>query len=133
MIQLILSLFAPESPRWLIYKDRTDEAIDMIAKYHSNGDRHSPLVRFQVAEIQIALTQEKEQKAMQWSEFLRTPGNRRRLYILLFVGYMTQWSGNGLTSYYLPKILDSINITSPETQLLINALIAIFKVSCSIV
>jgi MFS family permease len=46
---------------------------------------------------------------------------------------MTQWSGNGLTSYYLPKILDSINITSPETQLLINALIAIFKVSCSIV
>lgn len=104
----------------------------MIAKYHSNGDRHSPLVRFEVAEIQTALTQEKEQKAMKWSEFVRTPGNRRRLYILLFVGYITQWSGNGLTSYYLPKVLDSVNITSPETQLLINALISVFKVVCSV-
>lgn len=130
---MILSFFAPESPRWLIYNDRIDEAIDMIAKYHSDGDRNSPLVRFEVAEIQTALEQEKEQKAMKWSEFIRTPGNRRRLYILIFVGYITQWSGNGLTSYYLPKILDSINITSPETQLLINALISIFKVVCSIV
>jgi hypothetical protein len=60
VIQLILSFFAPESPRWLIYNDRTDEAIDMIAKYHSNGDRNSRLVRFEVAEIQIALNQEKE-------------------------------------------------------------------------
>ncbi|OBT57507.1 hypothetical protein VE04_01608 [Pseudogymnoascus sp. 24MN13] len=133
VIQLILSFFAPESPRWLIYNDRTDEAIDMIAKYHANGDRNSRLVRFEVAEIQIALNQEKEQKAMQWSEFVRTPGNRRRLFILIFVGYMTQWSGNGLTSYYLPKVLNSINITKPETQLLINALIAVFKVGCSIV
>jgi MFS family permease len=70
---------------------------------------------------------------MKWSEFVRTPGNRRRLFILIFVGYMCQWSGNGLTSYYLPKVLNSINITSPETQLLINALIAVFKVGCSIV
>lgn len=133
VIQLVLSFFAPESPRWLVYNDRTDEAIDMIAKYHSNGDRNAPLVRFEVAEIQCALDQEKEQNAMRWGEFVRTPGNRRRLYILIFVGYMTQWSGNGLTSYYLPKILDSINITEPKTQLLINALIAVFKVCCSII
>ena len=133
VIQLILSFFAPESPRWLIYNDRTDEAIDMIAKYHSGGDRNSRLVQFEVAEIQAALIQEKEQKAMKWSEFIRTPGNRRRLYILIFLGFATQWSGNGLTSYYLPRVLDSVNITSPETKLLINALIAIFKVGCSTV
>ena len=105
----------------------------MIAKYHSGGDRSSRLVRFEVAEIQSALIQEKEQKAMKWSEFVRTPGNRRRLYILIFVGFSTQWSGNGLTAYYLPRVLDSIDITSAETKLLINALIAIFKVGCSIV
>lgn len=132
LIQLILSFFAPESPRWLIYQNRTDEAIDMLAKYHANGDRSSRLVRFQVAEIEASLTQEKDQKAMKWAEFVRTPGNRRRLLILLFVGYATQWSGNGLTSYYLPRVLNSVNITAPETQLLINALIAIFKVCCSV-
>lgn len=105
----------------------------MIAKYHADGNRTSRLVRFEVAEIQCALAEEKEQKAMQWSSFIRTPGNRRRLYICIFLGYITQWSGNGLTSYYLPMILDSIGITAPETQLLINALIAVFKVCCSVV
>lgn len=132
VIQLILSVFAPESPRWLVYQNRTEEAIDMLAKYHANGDRNSPLVRVQVAEIETALAHEKQQKAMQWSEFVRTPGNRRRLLILIFIGYATQWSGNGLTAYYLPRVLDSVNITAPETQLLINALIAVFKVCCSI-
>src|SRR5699024_4302264 len=104
-----------------------------IAKYHADGDRTSRLVRFEIAEIQSALAEEKEQKAMRWSSFIRTPGNRRRLYICIFLGYITQWSGNGLTSYYLPMILDSIGITLPETQLLINALIAVFKVCCSVV
>ncbi|KAJ6786624.1 hypothetical protein PWT90_03713 [Aphanocladium album] len=131
LIQLVLSLFAPESPRWLIYQNRTGEAIDMLAKYHANGDRNALLVRVQVAEIETALAHEKQQKSMNWSEFVRTPGNRRRLLILIFVGYATQWSGNGLTAYYLPRVLDTVNITAPETQLLINALIAIFKVCCS--
>lgn len=105
----------------------------MLAKYHADGDRSSVLVQFQVAEIKAALLDEKKQSAMQWSEMIRTPGNRRRLLILIFVGYATQWSGNGLTSYYLPRVLNTVNITKPETQLLINALIAVFKVCCSIV
>ncbi|OAA67802.1 General substrate transporter [Akanthomyces lecanii RCEF 1005] len=132
LIQLVLSFFAPESPRWLIYQNRTSEAIDMLAKYHADGDHNSLLVRVQVAEIELALAQEKQQKAMKWSEFVRTPGNRRRLLILIFVGYATQWSGNGLTAYYLPRVLDSVHITAPKTQLLINALIAVFKVCCSL-
>ena len=132
VIQLALSIFTPESPRWLEYQNRNDEAIDMLAKYYANGNRNSLLVRVQVAEIETALAQEKQQKAMQWSEFVRTPGNRRRLLILIFVGYATQWSANGLTAYYLPRVLESVNITTPGTQLLINALIAIFKVCCSV-
>ncbi|EON99026.1 putative hexose transporter protein [Phaeoacremonium minimum UCRPA7] len=34
---------------------------------------------------------------------------------------MLQWSGNALTSYYLSKVLNSINITDHKTQLLLNA------------
>lgn len=132
LIQLVLSVFSPESPRWLIYNDRMEEAIDMLAKYHANGDRNARLVRFEVAEIQATLIEEKEHKAMQWKEFIRTRGNRYRLFILLFVGYMVQWSGNGLTSYYLAKVLDTIGITSAKSQLLINAMLSIFSVITSI-
>ncbi|KXL47213.1 hypothetical protein M433DRAFT_164874 [Acidomyces richmondensis BFW] len=133
IVQLTLSIFAPESPRWLIYNDRTDEAVEMLAKYHADGDRNSPLVRFQVAEIQAILGEEKENGSMKWPEFIRTRGNRRRLLILLFVGYVMQWSGNALTSYYLPKVLDTVGIRTAKTQLLINAVLSIWQTGCSIV
>lgn len=104
----------------------------MLAKYHANGDRTSRLVRFEFLEIQATLEEEKSQKATQWGEFVRTAGNRKRLWILLFMGYAVQLSGLGLTGYYLTKILDSIGITAPETQLLINAVASIWQLCCSI-
>lgn len=104
----------------------------MLATYHANGDRNSRLVRFQVAEIQATIIEEKKEKAIQWAEFIRTKGNRHRLFILLFIGYMVQMSGLGLTGYYLPKILDTVNITSAKSQLLINAVISIWQLGCSI-
>lgn len=132
LLQLVLSLFAPESPRWLVFKDRHEEAINMLAKYHASGDRDSRLVRFELLEIQATLEEEKMHNAIQWGEFIRTKGNRKRLWILLFIGYAAQLSGLGLTGYYLSKILTSIGVTDPQTQLLINAIAAIWQLCCSV-
>ncbi|CAL5874067.1 uncharacterized protein PFLUO_LOCUS8354 [Penicillium psychrofluorescens] len=132
ILQLVLSIFVPESPRWLVFKDRHEEATNVLAKYHAGGDHNSQLIRFEMLEIQATLEEEKKQKAIQWKEFIRTQGNRKRLWILLFIGYAAQLSGLGLTGYYLAKILDSIGITDPETQLLINAIAAIWQLCCSV-
>lgn len=105
----------------------------MLVKYHAGGDSTSRLIRFQMLEIQATLEEEKQSKAMQWFEFVRTPGNRKRLTILLFIGYAAQLSGLGLTGYYLTKILNSIGITDAKTQLLINAIAALWQMCCSIV
>ncbi|KAL2208325.1 general substrate transporter [Sarocladium strictum] len=132
ILQLVLSMWVPESPRWLVYKDRQDEAMAVLKEYHSCGDVDSRLVRFQMLEIQVTLEEEKKQKAMQWAEFVRTKGNRKRLWILLFMGFAAQLSGLGLTGYYLAKILNSIGVTNPNTQLLINAIAAIWQLCCSV-
>lgn len=52
--------------------------------------------------------------------FISTPGNRRRLFILVILAVAGQWSGNGLVSYYLAKILESIGIIYAEEQLKID-------------
>ncbi|KYG13825.1 hypothetical protein FVEG_14142 [Fusarium verticillioides 7600] len=100
--------------------------------YHSCGDHDSRLVRFELLEIEATVEEEKKHKAIQWSEFIRTSGNRKRLWILISMGFAAQLSGLGLTGYYLTKILNSIGVTNANTQLLINAIAAVWKLCCSV-
>jgi hypothetical protein len=55
---MVLILFFPESPRWLIAHDRREEALAIFAKYHGDGDEQSPIVQLQYHEIveQLNLT-----------------------------------------------------------------------------
>ncbi|CAK7214804.1 hypothetical protein SEUCBS140593_002314 [Sporothrix eucalyptigena] len=133
LLQFVLSWFVPESPRWLVYKDRVDEAVAVLARYHTpDNDPTARLVRFEMLEIQTTLEAEKLQRASSWKEFIATKGTRKRLSILLFISYAVQLSGLGLTGYYLTKILESIGITDAKTQLLINACQALFQLVCSV-
>lgn len=56
-----------------------------------------------------------------WKALVATRGNRRRLLIIVAIAWFSQWSGNGLVSYYLNKVFDTIGITSSTIQLLITA------------
>ena len=47
--------------------------------------------------------------------------------IIIAIALFSQWSGNGLPSYYLNKILDQIGITDSTIQLLINGILAIWN------
>lgn len=63
---------------------------------------------------------EKELAKQSWATLLKTPGNRKRAAIAAFLGLATQWSGNGLISYYLSPILTNVGITDPLTKQTIN-------------
>ncbi|KAF4498666.1 hexose transporter [Fusarium agapanthi] len=121
VVQASLVMFAPESPRWLIYKGRYQEARDILVKWHGYGDPNSRLARFEMAEITATLEIEKVQNKSRWAEWISTRGNWHRFFLALYIPAMLQWSGNALTSYYLSKVLNSINITDHKTQLLLNA------------
>lgn len=121
MIILSTLHWIPESPRWLINKNRFDEAHDILIKYHAEGDADDEFVQLEFSEIKIAIALDKEANQTAWLDLVRTPGNRKRIGIITALAFFSQWSGNGLISYYLTYVMDAVGITNTQTQLGVNA------------
>jgi hypothetical protein len=90
----------PESPRWLCNKDR-----HVFSRWHGEGDENDEFVQLEFAEVRAAIALDKEQDRTNWSDFLKTKGNRKRIIIITAIGFFSQWSGNGLISYYLKYVM----------------------------
>ncbi|KAL0950709.1 hypothetical protein HGRIS_007485 [Hohenbuehelia grisea] len=130
VLQVALVLFAPESPRWLISKGRDIQALKTLAYYHADGDENDALVQYEFNEIKSALDFDRNVAAnIGWKALFSTPGNRKRMRIIIAIAFFSQWSGNGLVSYYLNKVFDSIGITDPTIQLLINGVLTIWNLA----
>ncbi|KAK4943905.1 hypothetical protein LTR10_016621 [Elasticomyces elasticus] len=127
LIQILFIWFVPESPRWLIAHGKEEKGLKVLGDVHANGNINDELVQLEYVEIRDTIRLEKELESNGWLELFKTKGNRRRLIILLTAGLFSQWSGNGLVSYYLSKVLDQIGYTDTLTQNLINGVLQIFN------
>ncbi|OJJ77918.1 hypothetical protein ASPBRDRAFT_114178 [Aspergillus brasiliensis CBS 101740] len=127
IIQLLFWWCVPESPRWLIANDRREEAEQLLARFHTDGDVNHPLVQFEMSEIIHTLSMEARASHVPWSTLVKTPGNRKRTFIAICVGAFAQWNGVAVVSYYLTLVLDTVGITDSDTQTLINGLLQVFN------
>lgn len=126
-VVLVWLWFIPESPRWLIDHDRSEEALNILAREHANGDINDQLVRYEYNEICQAIQFEKENKKSKYVDFLKTPGNRRRLLVLVTMGTGSNWVGNGIIAYYLAPALRLVGITNSGDIAGINGGLAIWS------
>ncbi|KAH7128762.1 hexose transporter-like protein [Dendryphion nanum] len=126
ILQLLFWWYLPESPRWLIAKGRHGEARSVLARHHTGGDEQHPLINLEMMEITQAIEVDENAKETKWSA-LAAPVNRKRILITVIIGFTSQWAGNSVVSYYMTLVLDTVGVTNPDTQTLINGLLQLFN------
>jgi len=118
IIQLAFIYWVPESPRFLMAKDKHEQALAVLAKYHGNGNANNATVQFEYREIKETIRLEMDNKANStYLDFFRTRGNRYRLALLLSLGIFSQWSGNAIISNYQSVLYDTAGVTDSTVKL----------------
>lgn len=86
--------FVPDSPRWLIYHDRREEALEVIALTVANGDKQNQIVLSQYEEIIVNLDSEKNAgETVSLMTMIKTKSSRRRIMLALSVAVCAILSG----------------------------------------
>lgn len=95
---LLLGMFAlPESPRWLLVKNRDDEAFEVLRQVRAtDAEAH--------AEIEEIKTVSLQQPQGQWRD-LAKPWIRPALIVGACISMFSQITGNNALIYYAPTIL----------------------------
>lgn len=116
---MVFILRLDESSHWC-YKDRAESAYAIFVKYHGNANPDDEMANAESFEIQEALHQEKEVKSVSIKLPFKAPGNRKCFFILVTLVAFGQWSGKGLVSDYLTKILSSTGVETQHDQAMTN-------------
>lgn len=116
--------FVPESPRWLIARERDEEALEVLVIMQGERNTNVQDGSRQLMEIRATIRAEAKQFPRNpWREIVSTKANRRRLAILCTFGPMINMFGNFIISFYLGKILTQAGITKTQTQTQVQVII----------
>ncbi|KAK6369903.1 hypothetical protein LTS17_009353 [Exophiala oligosperma] len=110
IVLVVMLQFLPDSPRWLLLRDRHEEAHEALRRYlGTNLDRNDPIVLNELASISGALAIERKTRINFKDVILRKDrsGHLKRMLLGCGTQFMQQFGGiNGL-NYYFPTILEN--------------------------
>lgn len=109
---LVLLFFVPESPRWLIKKNRSSEAMDTLERL--NGKEEAQEV---VKEVKASLGHEEGSVGE-----LFKPGLRKAMIVGVVLALFSQITGINAIIYYAPKIFESAG-SSTDAALMLTVII----------
>jgi MFS family permease len=104
VLLVVMIFFVPFSPRWLVLKDRYDEAGQVLARLHEN-DHDETFVEQELLQIRTQIQLERDQGNLDWLTALGLMFSRkyvRRTLTASFIVSMSQLSGSSVIQVYPP-------------------------------
>ncbi|EPQ52582.1 sugar transporter [Gloeophyllum trabeum ATCC 11539] len=125
---IVLMLFQPESPRWLVEHGKYDRAARSLA-FAAGKAIDDPAVQATLAEIQADFAGKPRDSV--WKQF-RMMGESwttaLRCFIPSLVMFFQQWTGTNAINYYSPEIFAALGISGTTSGLLATGVYGIVKV-----
>lgn len=91
-------------------KDRRDEAVRVLAKYHAEGDVDHPIVQLQIREIVDDMADARNDNPWwDFKELVYTRAARYRLAMVIGMAFFGQWSGNNASDLLRLSINRNVN------------------------
>ncbi|KAI7851786.1 general substrate transporter [Circinella umbellata] len=125
------AFFLPFSPRWLASKGRNDEALQVLAKLHANGDVNSPFVQQEYNEIIEQISQERAVAITNYLELFKGR-NRRRLVLGMLIQVFQQFTGINSIMYYAPQIFKQAGIGEQSATLIASGVNGVLNMFATI-
>ncbi|KAI8809972.1 general substrate transporter [Cladochytrium replicatum] len=111
----ILMFFMPFSPRWLMYKHRDAEALNVLSKIRGE-DVNSAEVQAEYNHIKESIAAEEAIGEASWSELFQK-GIFNRVLMGFLLQFFQQWTGINVILYYGAIIFSGVGFTPDQTAI----------------
>ncbi|KAB5550750.1 general substrate transporter, partial [Coniochaeta sp. 2T2.1] len=122
--------FLQESPRWLIEKERYEEARKVLGKLRSGLDVAK--IDLEYKEIRDTIVADRDVAKVSWKSIITKPSWRRRLALGCLVQAFGPLSGINVINYYGPRIYGILGIDNQTSLMIIGISGALSIVYCTL-
>ncbi|KAH0428192.1 hexose carrier protein [Colletotrichum camelliae] len=122
--------FLQESPRWLMERDRHEEARASLNKLRSGLDEETIDLEFR--EIRDVILADRAVGDVSWKSIITKPSWRKRLLLGCGIQAFGPLSGINVINYYGPRIYEILGIQTQESLMIIGISGALSIVYCTI-
>ncbi|KAH8597859.1 general substrate transporter [Bisporella sp. PMI_857] len=123
--------FLAESPRWLMEKDRHEDALAVLHKLRQ-GSTPEEEIQLEFQEIRDVIAADRIALNVSWHSIITKPSWRRRLLLGCGVQAFGPLSGINVINYYGPRIYSLLGIGTQESLMIIGISGALSIVYCTI-
>ncbi|KAJ3118809.1 hypothetical protein HK098_005831 [Nowakowskiella sp. JEL0407] len=123
VLLMLILLFLPYSPRWLLHQQRDAEAVNVLGKLRSMNANHEKIM-CEYLEIKRGIEGEKGVGKVTWVEMFLRRDVRGRVGVGMALQFFQQWTGINVVMYYaghmFQKLGQSKELSSAALVVLIS-------------